>query len=254
MLLHGQPGQAADWSQVVDRLTGLGVRIIAPDRPGYGDTAGAAAGLRANADAVVRLLDDRGIESAVVCGHSLGGGVALAMAEGHPSRVAGLVLASSVGTARSVGPFDRLLAAPVLGPLATLIGLHALARVNVRRVVHYLGHVDLVGEAPDVATAVRQWPSQWRSFVVEQRALVAETPGIAARLDQIVAPTVVAMGEADAIVRPDEQELLTAAIPGARLVRLAGAGHLLPVERPDVLADLCAELAHGHHRAAGPHS
>ena len=244
MLLHGQPGTGGDWSRVVARLASLGVRAIAPDRPGYGRTSGAAAGLGANADALVRLLDTRGIESAVVAGHSLGGGVALAMAQRHPGRVAGLVLASSVGTARSVGPLDRRLAAPVLGPLATLVGLHAVARLlDIRRVVDYLGHVGLVSEAPDMATTLREWPSQWRSFVVEQRALVAEIPGIADRLGGVLAPTVVVMGQADRVVRPHEQERLAAAIPGARLVRVAGAGHLLPVEAPGVLADLCAELA-----------
>jgi pimeloyl-ACP methyl ester carboxylesterase len=246
VLLHGQPGTGDDWSLVTTRLPRLGVRVIAPDRPGYGRTAGPAAGLGANADAVVRLLDERGIGSAVVAGHSLGGGVALAVAQRHPGRVTGLVLVSSVGTAGSVGRLDRRLAAPVLGPLATMVGLHALGRLlDVRRVVDYVGHVGLVSEAPHLAAALRDWPSQWRSFVVEQRALVAEIPGIARRLGGVAARTVVVLGEADRVVRPLEQERLAAAIPGARLVRVPGAGHLLPVEAPDVLAALCAELAHG---------
>lgn len=252
VLLHGQPGRAHDWVRVVRELAALDVRAIAPDRPGYGATGGRATGLAANADAAVRLLDERGIDAAVIAGHSLGGGIALAMALRHPDRVAGLALSGSVGTAETVQPFDRVLAAPVIGPATTFIGLNAMARIlGTRRVVDYLGHIGLLAEAPDLGGVIRSWPRLWRSFVIEQRALVDEIPGIAERVGAITAPTVVVVGGADRVVRPVDQERLAEAIPDARVVRLSHAGHLLPVEAPHVLAGLAAELAHRHARRTG---
>jgi pimeloyl-ACP methyl ester carboxylesterase len=85
----------------------------------------------------------------------------------------------------------------------------------------------------------------WRSYVIEQRALVEELPTLAAGLGQIRAPTAVLVGEADRIVTPSTGEGLAAGIPGARLRRLPGVGHLLPQERPDAVAAAVAALGDG---------
>jgi pimeloyl-ACP methyl ester carboxylesterase len=73
LLLHGQPGTAAHWGPVTRRLRGR-MRVIAPDRPGYGRTGGRAMGFGENAEAAVALLDRLEVESAVVAGHSWGAG------------------------------------------------------------------------------------------------------------------------------------------------------------------------------------
>jgi pimeloyl-ACP methyl ester carboxylesterase len=77
VLLHGQPGSAADWQQVASRLPEA-LRVVALDRPGYGASRQGAGGFAVNARAVLAELDARGIERAVLVGHSYGGGVALA--------------------------------------------------------------------------------------------------------------------------------------------------------------------------------
>ncbi|MST32634.1 alpha/beta fold hydrolase, partial [Acidimicrobiaceae bacterium USS-CC1] len=60
VLLHGQPGTSADWSAVVPLLADR-FRVLAPDRPGYGRTAGPAAGFAGNAEAVLAHLDRAGV-------------------------------------------------------------------------------------------------------------------------------------------------------------------------------------------------
>ncbi|MGH9095063.1 MAG: alpha/beta fold hydrolase, partial [Acidimicrobiales bacterium] len=95
LLLHGQPGRARDWHRVQARLTDS-CRVLIPDRLGYGRTGGRAAGFAANADACLALLDRLGVDRAVVAGHSWAGAVALALAEHHRDRVAGLALVASV--------------------------------------------------------------------------------------------------------------------------------------------------------------
>jgi pimeloyl-ACP methyl ester carboxylesterase len=81
------------------------------------------------------------------------------------------------------------------------------------------------------------WLTPWRSFMVEQRALLDELPTIAGRLGDIATPTVVIVGEADRIVRPSSQDSLFAGVPDAERVRVPRAGHLLLGEAPRVVAE-----------------
>lgn len=139
VLLHGQPGSRGDWAEVTRRLEEHFL-VVAPDRPGYGQTGGRARGLRGNAAAVVSLLDRLGVAQATIVGYSWAGGVALALAQEAPERVAGLVLVSSVSPAERVSRVDRMLAMPPIGTAVTVAGLllasSALSIPPVRRALH----------------------------------------------------------------------------------------------------------------------
>ena len=76
-----------------------------------------------------------------------------------------------------------------------------------------------------------------QSFLVEQRALLAETPGLEAELGRIAVPTAVVTGASDRIVPVSAARTLAGRIPGAELLVVIG-GHLLPFERPDKLAEI----------------
>ena len=123
VLLHGQPGSAADWQQVAARLPAQ-LHAIAADRPGYGSSQLPAGGFAANARAVLDDLDSRGINRAVLVGHSYGGGVALSAASLAPRRVEAVVLLASVGPG-CVNGWDRLLAAPRYGAAVRAGGVAA---------------------------------------------------------------------------------------------------------------------------------
>ncbi|MBO0815011.1 MAG: alpha/beta hydrolase, partial [Actinobacteria bacterium] len=96
IFLHGQPGTAADWQLVSARLPAW-LRVVTPDRPGYGSSPQPPGGFAANARTVVHQLDVRGIRRGVLAGHSYGGGVALAAAALAPHRIEAVVLLASVG-------------------------------------------------------------------------------------------------------------------------------------------------------------
>ncbi len=91
LLLHGQPGSGSSWDPVTERLVDR-FRVLAPDRPGYGATAGEARGIAENADLAATLLEVTGSGPATVVAHSWAGGVAVLLAERHPELVHGLVL------------------------------------------------------------------------------------------------------------------------------------------------------------------
>jgi pimeloyl-ACP methyl ester carboxylesterase len=109
VLLHGQPGSAADWLQMAGRLPAQ-LHAVAADRPGYGSSQLRAGGFAANAQAVLDDLDSRGITRAVLVGHSYGGGVALSAASLAPHRVEAVVPLASVGPG-CVNRWDSAIAA-----------------------------------------------------------------------------------------------------------------------------------------------
>src|ERR671914_950386 len=71
--------------------------VVGVDLRGRGDSdkPESGYGLEAHASDVVRVLDHLGLQDAVICGHSMGGFVALETARSHPNRVRALVLLDS---------------------------------------------------------------------------------------------------------------------------------------------------------------
>lgn len=241
LLLHGQPGSSRDWVDVIAHLPD-DIAAVAPDRPGYGESTELATGFRGNADAAVALLDDKGIDRAVVVGHSWGGGVGLALAQHRPDRVAGLVLAASVGP-QCLGLIDRVLGAPLVGEVLAFAGFTAVRRaLGVGPARRMAGRLMPSG-ALDITSVSFGRPDAWRAFTVEQRLMGIELPELADGLDQIEAPTIVLSGDGDRIMPRATAAALAEAIPSAELVEVPGAGHLLPVDAPQVVAASVARLA-----------
>lgn len=98
VLLHGSPGT----SDVFLKLTPLlppGLRVIAPDLPGFGRSTRQVPdySFRAHARYVLALLEELNIASAQIVGFSMGGGVALSMEDLAPERVRSIVMLSAIG-------------------------------------------------------------------------------------------------------------------------------------------------------------
>jgi pimeloyl-ACP methyl ester carboxylesterase len=229
LLLHGQPGTAGDLAGVAAALREMGFRVIAPDRPGYGRSPLPAGGFEHNARAMADLLDG----PAVVAGYSWGAGVALAMAGRHPDKLSAIVLVCPVTPAGRLGRLDRALAGRHAGPLIARAGFlgagAALAIPPLRRRI-----------APLVPGAdASRWPElprAWRTFWVEQRALVDELPGLDAPID---VPATFVIGERDHVIDAADARSYAAGL-GADVIEVRGAGHLLPMQRPAEVAEAIA--------------
>jgi pimeloyl-ACP methyl ester carboxylesterase/uncharacterized membrane protein YbhN (UPF0104 family) len=240
VLLHGQPGSAADWQLVTGQLPGT-LRAIAADRPGYGASPLPAAGLAEGARAVLAGLDARGIERAVLVGHSYGGGVALSVASLAPHRVEAVVLLASVGPGCVTG-WDRLLAAAVTGPVCALVAWRLtpwMARARLARITRRRGRPLDPGEHVNWQVwgqASGERGRLWRTFLTEQRALLGELDGLVSALPSIRIPVLVLADPDDAVVPVDTARRLVQALPDARLQLVTGAGHHLPRRAAAVVA------------------
>jgi pimeloyl-ACP methyl ester carboxylesterase len=228
LLLHGQPGTGGDWAGVTEELGG-GFRVLAPDRPGYGANPLPAGGFGHNARAMISLLDEAGVERAIVAGHSWGAGVALALAQRHPERVRALAMVCPVTPGERLGRVDRALAGRRAGPVLARAGFLgagvALARPALRRRIEPLVPGSDTSRWPELGRA-------WRSFWIEQRALVDDLPTL---LGSVPVPATVVVAARDHVTDPRAARRYANSI-GARVVEVADAGHLLPMQRPAEVA------------------
>jgi uncharacterized membrane protein YbhN (UPF0104 family)/pimeloyl-ACP methyl ester carboxylesterase len=207
VLLHGQPGSAADWHQVAGRLPAQ-FHAVAADRPGYGSSQLPAGGFAANARAVIDDLDVRGVKRAVLVGHSYGGGVALSAASLAPDRVAAVVLLASVGPG-CTNFWDGVLAAPATGPLCTLVAWKLTPWIARLRLAH-AGRRRGRPSRPDEHVNWQVWGQKdracsalWRTFLAEQRALVRELDQLERALPSVEAPVLVLADPRDMLVPVD---------------------------------------------------
>lgn len=99
LLLHGSPGDGANFRRMGPLLAAAGHRTVAPDLPGFGASTFEVPdySIYAHALYTLDLLDQLGIERAHVVGFSMGGGVALHLQDLAPERVASVTMLSAIG-------------------------------------------------------------------------------------------------------------------------------------------------------------
>lgn len=106
---HGFPELAFSWRNQLDAVAAAGFHGIAPDQRGYGLTGGpddpSQYDMQIFCDDLAGMLDAKGIDEAVFCGHDWGGAVVWAMARLHPERCSGIIgLNTAAGRPAGMAP------------------------------------------------------------------------------------------------------------------------------------------------------
>jgi 3-oxoadipate enol-lactonase len=225
VLLGGPLGSALSlWDSSADTLARR-YHVVRLDARGHGASpapAGPYSMSQLAAD-VVAVADELELERFGYVGLSLGSGIGLALALEHPGRLAALVLAG---------------AAPRFGDPTTWHERADLVRSDGLRWL--------------VPTTQERWfTSEFREAHPEVVADVMETfvesspTGYAAccealatfdttdRLAEVTTPTRVVVGDQDPVTPPDAARALAEGIPGADLVVVAGAAHVVNLARPE---------------------
>jgi pimeloyl-ACP methyl ester carboxylesterase len=251
LLVHGLAGQLRHFTyDIVDRLAAH-YRVVALDRPGSGystRTPDASATLGAQADILAALIDHLQLDRPVVVGHSMGGAVALALAQRHPERVAALALIaplthpvqevhSAFNGLKIAKPWVRSAVAWTLAVPFSIVRRNEVLRVL------------FDPEAAPIDFGIRGGglltlrPSHFVAACADLAAIPTDLAGMVERYGAMLLPVSVLYGRGDRILNPLEQgEALACKLPGAELTLVDG-GHMLPITAPERTARFIRETA-----------
>lgn len=235
VLVHGFPLDHTMWNEQIGALADC-CRVIAPDLRGFGKSSLGDAdpmigvSMERYADDLAEFLDVLAIhEPIVVVGFSMGGYVAWQFVRKHASRLRGLVqcdtkAAADTDDARAV----RLKMADQVSEwgsarVAEMLGPKLLARRSFEAKPAVVAEVRrVVAATPPAAIACAQ------------RGM-ASRPDMTGLLPSIRVPTLVLVGQEDAISPPAEMRAIAEAIPNARFVEIPDAGHMTTMENPQAV-------------------
>jgi pimeloyl-ACP methyl ester carboxylesterase len=254
VFLHGYGDSADTWRQCLAVLGRRGRRAIALDLPGFG------AADHLHHGAILPQLDRfaaaaldyvHGRDAKVIpVGNSLGGCVALRLAERHGDRLAGVVAVAPAGLDMSRllylvqrDPLLRsLLALPT--PVPSPVIRAAVARLYRQLAFAFPSAVD--ASLINTFTAHHRDRATVAGYLQTARRLIGELrdPFQLGRIDSRI---LVVWGDRDRLVFHRGAQRILDAVPGARLELMAGVGHCPQVEAPDrfieILLDFSSEVA-----------
>jgi pimeloyl-ACP methyl ester carboxylesterase len=224
-------------------------RVAAPLLPGYEDSEGAE-NLRTLQDVVLwafDAIDAIGLERPIVVGHSLGGMIAAEMAALCPREVERLVLVAPAGLWLDEHPIPDLFAAmpfelPALLFHDVALGAKLLTGGLPPGLLGQLAGKD----AFELAALLQRFEDTafLQHFLIQNARrlgmagkLLFPIPdrGTAERLYRVRARTTLVWGESDRLIDPAYASAWQRLLPAARLVRVAGAGHMVPYEKPEAV-------------------
>ncbi len=243
VLVHGTAGATHTWRALLPLLTPW-ADVIAFDLPGHGFTTGATAehlSLEGMADAVRTLLATLAVRNIVIgVGHSAGAAVLLQLASAHefaPQSFIGVnsALVSVNALGQMLLPFSRELfdVDPLRAGVAAMLRNGVLPRMLLRSTGTPLDarqearYVEMLTDETRVGAVLRMM-SRW-----DLRRLQAQFPSL--RL-----PVTLVHSSSEPWVPFADLLHATRALPMRAVIDLAPAGHLIPDERPQALADIIA--------------
>ena len=247
ILLHGLLGDIDSWSCQTSHLTSRhpDIRVIAYDQRGHGHSGRGCAlsntlgQLARDLDAVIDTTTPTG--HLVLVGHSMGAMAILQYLQHHQSpnteRITGVALIATAAADITRHGLGRLLATPLAGA-ARAVAARIPASVEALR-----------------TTAVRVTEPIWRPVTKKAPTLAAlisapQLPILVGFLDSIShfdgtaayrtlsrTPTLIMCGTVDWVTPPHHSAAIAAAVSAAEFVDVPGAGHMLMLDRPDVVND-----------------
>jgi pimeloyl-ACP methyl ester carboxylesterase len=223
VLMHGFNGHLGQWDGVWRDLEDCACRRIRIDLPGFGGSAwkSDAFGVPEQADRVLALLDRLDVATVTLVGTSMGGSVAAAIAADHPDRVQSLVLVAPSGYPGSLvqsGLFGRLARPGFLNRAATVVARNPL-----------FGVLYPNSRALPALTVTATYGRRWSDLLARVRA-----------------PTLILWARGDTTTPHAFAVPVQRAIAGSALISLgASGGHLVPAERPELLARSIVLMAGG---------
>lgn len=217
ILIHGAGGDHLSWPSQLRRL--YGYRVYTPDLPGHGKSQGHGfQSIDSYGAAAATWIQGLELPKVFLAGHSMGGGIALWLATHHPELVRALILIST-GARLPVN-------LSLIEELATQVGFPTA----VDKITSWSFSARI---EPALVENVKQQMLKTRPSVLAGDFRACDSFDLSGRLGEIQVPTLVLVGDEDKMTPERFAEELAGGIPGAALEVIPGAGHMLPLEKPE---------------------
>ena len=226
-LVHAFPLSHKMWQPQIELLKDS-YRVVAPDLRGFGqtDAGDGQYTLEFFVDDLIELLDHLKIPKTVVCGLSMGGYIVLRAIERNPERFSGLVLCDTRSEADSNEA--KIKRAGAIKTVKTQ-GVAAFADGFVKTVLT----PQTFAARPQLVTAVKNLVQASSPIGIGAALLaMASRTDTTASLPKIGVPTLILVGEQDALTPPAAAQSMHSKIPNAELHILPNAAHMSNLENP----------------------
>jgi pimeloyl-ACP methyl ester carboxylesterase len=238
VFIHGFPLNPSMWDPQVAGMPPLGWRVIVPELRGFGEGLGdpPVTSIDDYAGDTIDLLDRLHVDTAVICGLSMGGYIAFSMFRHAPNYFRAMVLADT----RSQGDTPEAVAGrKSMQQLVRDKGAAAVAEALLPKLVGDTTRRD----RPAIVDAVRK-----QIIGNSPEAIAGALAALMTRLDStptlstIRCPVQIIVGDEDTITPPPLGEQMHRDIPGSELTVIKGAGHMSNMEQPAVFNDTLARF------------
>jgi len=219
LLVHDYLASRVAWDDVLPYLAAH-FRVIAPDLPGFGESEKPSPGryrydFDSFSESLVDLIAALGLGQVSLCGHAMGGAVALTLAAAHAHLVGKLILVNPLVYPTRPDPLSRIVRLPVLGPLLfkQLFGRGLFRRRFLAQGAEASGsavqrRVDHLFELFDVPAAREAAYATMREML-DTRLLTASVP-------RVTAPALIAWGRGNRVSSVEQGRRLARELGGAR--------------------------------------
>jgi pimeloyl-ACP methyl ester carboxylesterase len=219
------------WRHLLAALASAGYRALAPDLPGFGDSAPDPPGTwERHVEAVEHFRREIGLDRVVLVVHDTGGGIGLRWACDHPDAVCGLVITNTgffpdyqwhdlAKRMRTPSQGEALVDSLSREGLATLFEMVS-SGIDERAVDEYWKAFSTPGGR-------RAMLELYRSFDLD------ELEPYQGRLGELGVPALILWGERDDYLPRDYASRFASEIPGSKLVLLESARHFLFEDEPE---------------------
>jgi pimeloyl-ACP methyl ester carboxylesterase len=230
IFLHAFPLNRSMWEGEMTALLQDGrYRLVSLDWRGFGESeiTSEISTMELFASDLAGVMDALGIDKAILCALSMGGYVAFAFLRKYPQRVRGLILADTrPGADSEEAKTNR----ENVAQIAEMQGSAAIADLQLPRLISDYTRQN----TPEVELRIRQMIE-----AATPQGIAAASRGMAQRTDstdllaEVACPTLVVVGEQDALTPPNVAQDYATRIPNAQVVVIPLAGHLSNLEHPE---------------------
>ncbi len=241
LLLHGLFDSLETWTALTPYLTGQ-FKLHALDLPGFGLSPlpkiwpSSISGI---VDAVVRYMDIKGLKKVSLVGNSMGGGLALAIAQGHPERIDQMILLNPYGLP-SIPMAATGARRPLMGRILPYI-LRKTAIIKCAKGIFSRSFHDnsLVSDSllERVTLPFSSLQKRKNLFRFLRAISTEEIQAIDQKLPEVTQPVLILWGKEDGWLSDEHYKRLASRLPKVKINILPECGHLPQIEKPKAVAE-----------------